>query len=43
VTSAASTVANAPVRGLSATDHKRLALNVGVVAFMFFIAGGGSR
>jgi cytochrome c oxidase subunit 1 len=30
----------APLRGLSATDHKRLALNVGVVAFVFLIAGG---
>ncbi|HEY1777565.1 MAG TPA: cbb3-type cytochrome c oxidase subunit I, partial [Solirubrobacteraceae bacterium] len=29
-----------PLRGLSATDHKRLALNIGVVAFVFFIAGG---
>jgi cytochrome c oxidase subunit 1 len=40
VSSAAATVARAPLRGLSATDHKRLALNVGVVAFLFFIAGG---
>ncbi|HEY7966597.1 MAG TPA: cbb3-type cytochrome c oxidase subunit I [Solirubrobacteraceae bacterium] len=29
-----------PVRGLTSTDHKRIALNLGVVAFAFFIAGG---
>jgi len=40
VSAGAATVAGAPRRGLSATDHKRLALNVGVVAFVFFIAGG---
>ncbi len=37
---AAPAVRTAPLRGLSATDHKRLALNIGVVAFAFFIAGG---
>jgi cytochrome c oxidase subunit I len=40
VSSGVATVARAPLRGLSATDHKRLALNVGVVAFMFFVTGG---
>ena len=33
-------VRSQPLRGLSTTDHKRLALNIGVVAFAFFIAGG---
>ena len=28
------------LRGLASTDHKRIALNLGVVAFVFFIAGG---
>jgi cytochrome c oxidase subunit I len=40
VSSAAAPVAGARLRGLSTTDHKRLALNVGVVALLFFLAGG---
>ena len=40
MSSTATAARSVPMRGLSATDHKRLALNVGIVAFGFFIAGG---
>ena len=36
----AAAVRPAPLRSWTSTDHKRVALNIGVVAFAFFIAGG---
>jgi cytochrome c oxidase subunit 1 len=40
VSAVAPALREVPVRGLTSTDHKRIALNLGVVAFAFFIAGG---
>ena len=40
MSAAAPAVDAAPARGLTATDHKRIAINLSVVAFVFFIAGG---
>jgi cytochrome c oxidase subunit 1 len=40
VSAVAPVLREVPLRGLTSTDHKRIALNLGVVAFAFFIAGG---
>jgi len=40
VSTLAAAVRPAPLRSWTSTDHKRVALNIGVVAFAFFIAGG---
>jgi cytochrome c oxidase subunit I len=37
---ASATTSRAPLRLLASTDHKRIALSAGIVAFLFFIAGG---
>ena len=29
-----------PLRAVASTDHKRIAVRAGAVAFLFFIAGG---
>ena len=40
MSAAAPALRELPARGLASTDHKRIAINLGAVAFVFFVAGG---